>query len=228
MWANQYTTPLEDYGIGFKSSRCELLPAFMGYDCLKKDFEAINPVKTPDVVLDPKEFGDDWSESLGKKDLQKLSIYFRSISHLQQVMDFINFRVGGEDNIIELQNGDFRKGIVFELPRRSLMRAIRYEVFDDLLIGNFMKTTLVGKFQKSRLYPDFTPYVAKYADNGRAKSSEELKKYFREYRRRAPIDYLRDRLEDRLSRAARSRIDADGELYQLAKKTRLYLNRFIP
>jgi hypothetical protein len=31
---------------------------------------------------------------------------------------------------------------VFEVPRKSLMDAVQWRIFDDLLIGNFMKTTL--------------------------------------------------------------------------------------
>ena len=44
------------------------------------------------------------------------------------------------------------------------MTCIEYEIFDDLLIGNYMKTTLHGDV--AGLYPDFSPYVAKFADNG--------------------------------------------------------------
>jgi hypothetical protein len=75
------------------------------------------------------------------------------------------------------------------------MTAVQYEVFDDLLIGNFMKTTLHGQFSEEKLYPDFTPYVAKYADNGKARTREELEEYFKAYRRRAPLDYFRHLLE---------------------------------
>ena len=43
----------------------------------------------------------------------------------------------------------------------SLMQTIRYGYFDDLLIGNFMKTELIN-FQ---LYPQFSPCIAKYGGN---------------------------------------------------------------
>ncbi len=64
------------------------------------------------------------------------------------------------------------------------MKAVRWRVFDDLLIGNFMKTTLHGIWEREApqaLYPDFTPFVAKYADNGGARSSAELREYFEAY-----------------------------------------------
>jgi hypothetical protein len=43
------------------------------------------------------------------------------------------------------------------------MTAVEYQVFDDLLIGNFMRTKLHGG---AKLYPHFTPRTAKYSDNG--------------------------------------------------------------
>ena len=44
----------------------------------------------------------------------------------------------------------------------------------DILIC-FMKTQLIGDWKSSKLYPDFTPYVAKYNDNGRVQTKEEIK-----------------------------------------------------
>ena len=225
IWVNEYMTPLDAYGEGFESERCELLPAFVRYDCSKKSLEEINPRETPDAVVDPKKFGDDWSELLDHEESKRLRNYFQSISHLGRVMDFINVRVGGEDNIVELREHRFQIGITFEVPRKSLMRAIDFEAFDDLLIGNFMKTTLVGKWPESRLYPDFTPYVTKYADNGLAKTPEQLRQYFREYRHRAPLDYLRHRLQDQVASAVRGRIDSRSKWYQWAQKAWWATNR---
>src|SRR3989475_3312618 len=130
-------------------------------------------------------FDCDWSSDVCSSDL---------VSHLESVLDFINFRVGGKDNFIEFGKGRRRKGITFEVPRQSLVSATRWRIFDDLLIGNFMKTTLHGSWGSGRLYPDFTPYVAKYADNGLARAPEEVAAYFDEYRRRAPVEFLRHRL----------------------------------
>ena len=218
VWANEYITPLDAYGEGFQSKGCELLPAFMSYDGDKKEFAEINPAETPDVMVDPTEFGDDWSQQLEKREVERLNAYFKSIEHLGRVVDFITVKVGGKDNIVTLRDRKFEKGIVFEVPRRSLMRAIRFETFDDLLIGNFMKTTLIGKWPQSHLYPDFTPYVTKYADNGLAKTSEDLKRYFQEYRHRAPLDYLRHRIQLNVASVVRSRVNNRSRPYQFAQK----------
>ena len=63
------------------------------------------------------------------------------------------------------------------------MQAIQYNVFDDLMIGNFMRTKL---FNTKSLYPYFTPYVAKYYDNGGIKNQNELKSYFNYYKKKSP------------------------------------------
>jgi hypothetical protein len=97
------------------------------------------------------------------------------------------------------------------------MTAIEYEIFDDLLIGNFMKTTLHGQSPQWPLYPDFTPYVAKYADNGLAKSKEELNAYFKTYRKRAPFDYFLHRLQKQSSGALRSIWPTDSSADKLAR-----------
>ena len=194
-WANQYTTPLPDYRIGFASTRCTLLPAFIRYDCTKELASEISPEVWMGSPLDPKTCGDDWDEPIDPADIKRLRHYFRSIEAVSRAVDFISFRVGGHDHVIELSPRRFKTGIRFEVPRHSLMQAIEHECFDDLLIGNFMRTCLIGKCSKYGLYPDFTPYVAKYADNGRAKTGEELKLYFREYRRRAPAEFVSHRLE---------------------------------
>ena len=170
IWANDYTTEVADYKVGFSSKSSELLPAFIRYDCEKDLVEEISPPRKGITVFDPKYFGDDWSEQLNAAEMTQLSAYFKAIYHLQEHFDFLNFRVGGRDHVVELAKKRIHKGISFEVPRNSLMTAINYEVFDDLLIGNFMKTTLHGEFGPERLYPDFSPYVAKYADNGKART----------------------------------------------------------
>ena len=227
VWARSYSAGPEDYRTGFASDRSELLPAYVRYDCLTDSVDEINPPATPDTVLDPAQFGDDWSETLDQREVEAVTKYFKEIEYLGRGMDFINIRVGGEDNYIEFRDKGFKKGITFEVPRHSLMRAIKFEIFDDLLIGNFMKTRLTGKWPKSMLYPEFTPYVGKYADNGRAKSTAEVKRYFGEYQRRAPLDYLRHRLQLQTAQAFKTRIDADSETYRLAQKTWWFIRRHL-
>jgi len=225
-WASQYTTHLDDYAKGFQSTTCELTPAFIRYDALRDTFEELHPPERSLAPLDPQEFGDDWSERLETAETQKLTSYFRSIQVLHEKLDFINFRVGGVDNHITFNAGRTKRGITFEAPRGSLMTAVEYQVFDDLLIGNFMRTTLHGDWGPLKLYPDFTPYVAKYADNGRVKTRNELAAYFGAYRARDPLGFLRHQFEQNVVRPAqettanflRTRIGPSSPLYKASKR----------
>ena len=96
------------------------------------------------------------------------------------------------ERIEAYENVDFRMNVPpeetdEETPRASLMTVIEYEIFDDLMIGNFTKTTLHGPWPRQgtlALYPDFIPFVTKFGDNGGAHTRDELAAYFAEYRRR--------------------------------------------
>jgi hypothetical protein len=227
IWASEYTTTLEDYGRGFESQSCALLPAFIQHDFIQDSTTLIRPKERAIQPVDPKEFGDDWSELLEADEAKALKDYFRSVEHLGTALDFLRFRVGGQDHVIEFHRRRFRRGITFEAPRNSLMTAVRYQVFDDLLIGNFMKTTLHGEFGEGKLYPDFSPYVAKYADNGKAKTRNELKAYFAEYRNRDMVGFLRAKVEAHCVRPLqtqsaellRTLLPADSAAFRTAKET---------
>jgi hypothetical protein len=224
IWASRYATELADYPRGFESKTSELLPAFIRYDLAKDRYEEIHPCQNPSEALDPKTFGDDWSEPLRAGDELRINNYFKAISHLTTFLDFINVRVGGKDHIVELAGKRFNRGLTFEAPRASLMTCVDYEIFDDLLIGNFMKTTLHGKFPAAPLYPDFNLYVTKYADNGRAKTKDELVLYFREYMKRAPLDYFRFQLRTRAVDRLRSWVEADSPAYNFLARSYHWLN----
>lgn len=187
VWVDQFTTPCDAFAVGFTSKTVRLLPAFISYDCVTDQYTELRPAEASRKLVDPSEFGDDWTEQLTADDARDLAAYFTRIEALRDRIDAIVFRVGGKDVAIDLppRKRASKRQIVFEVPRASLMAAIRHEVFDDLLIGNFMKTTLIGKWPGSRLHPFFTPVVAKYADNAHAYSAADLDSYFHAYRARA-------------------------------------------
>jgi hypothetical protein len=234
IWADEYTTRLEDYAHGYASKTCELLPPFVRRDFGKDTVEEISPRENPRAVKDPKEFGDDWAETLSKEELAECDRYFRSMEMVRRNVDFINLKVGGRDNRIDLGRAA-GKGVTFELPRGSLMTSVRLEIFDDVLIGNYTKTTLHGDWGPMKLYPDFTPYVAKFADNGRARTRAQLRAYHREYFRRDPLGVLRAEFDARcvrpLQTAAadflRRKVGANGKAFQLAKAAYWGVRRFI-
>ena len=184
-WARKYVTPLEAYKSGFDFNKLNYIEPFVLLDCRSGENYSENPEKTDLPVFGPKVFGDCWSEELINGDLNLIDSYFRRKDLVKKFLSFINFRVGGKDNIIKL-DGTRGKGITFEVPRASLMLAINEEIFDDLLIGNFMKTTLHN--MRDLYEGDFTICVAKYGDNGRAQSSEEIREYQRLYYKRIGIN----------------------------------------
>jgi hypothetical protein len=217
-WANACVTELDDYAVGFDSPRAQILPPYVRYDFTSDSDEATKPPPASDGLHEPGEFGDDWSEEFDDDDRALATDYFSSVTHLGAVLDFVTLRVGGRDHTITFAPRRHDRGITFEAPRRSLRTALDLEIFDDLLIGNFMKTTLHGKWGPDRLYPDFTPYVAKFADNGRAKTDDQVRAYLALYRRRAPVDYLVHRLKREARHRVRRAIDPDSRAYQMTKR----------
>jgi hypothetical protein len=217
-WVNEFTTSVADYTRGFASDTVTLLPAFVSYDCATDSWQGIDPDLSPAVLFEPSEFGDDWNEQLDGDDVAAITRYFGSIERLARGIDVLTFRVGAAEHRVELGGPHTGRGITFEVPRTSLMRAVEWEIFDDLLIGNFMKTTLNGRWPHSGLYPDFTPYVTKYADNGRARTRDELRAYFAEYRRRMGWSaWLRTSVESRARDVLRARLAPDSAAFRTAR-----------
>ena len=181
-WANDFVTPVELMSQGFKNDKqYTLLPAFQNIELKDNKYFAtdLNPEK---IIIDnpihESNFGDDWHSLLTKKQINECRDYFSEISSLFKNYKSIILDVGGVKNEM-LKNGKGKATIKFKVPSNSLMKSIRGEIFDDLLIGNFMETKIINAYD---LYnPDFTFSVAKYSDNGRVKAEEELKKYFNYY-----------------------------------------------
>ena len=184
LWANEYTTPETEYATGFESKVAHCLPAFVQYDLLRDDLRCIEPRSNAGAVARPEDFGDDWATPLEARDVEQLRAYFLRIEHLRSWLGYVAFRVGGRDHTIDIDRSH-RRGITFAVPRQSLMTAVEWQAFDDLLIGNFMRTTLHGdwwgKHGADALYPHFTPFVTKFGDNGGARSAAELRAYFAAY-----------------------------------------------
>lgn len=192
LWANEHVTPKDAYDFGFESDRARCLPAFIQYDLATDEFQRINPRSNDHLVAEPAEFGDDWSTSLEPEDVTRLQAYFRQFEHLSTFLGHVNLRVGGKDHVIDI-NREHRRGITFETPAQSLRQAIEWRAFDDLLIGNFTKTTLHGDWWGRQgtdaLYPHFTPFVTKFGDNGGVRNRAQIHSYFAEYLQRGFTEF---------------------------------------
>jgi hypothetical protein len=97
-----------------------------------------------------------------------------------------------------------------------------------------MKTILHGnlKSKTPTLFPYFEPYVPKYADNGRAKSKEELNLYFKTYKKR--MDYsavlnelLLKKFENLSKNVFRHYFPENSTMYQTAKRAYHAVRRMV-
>lgn len=220
VWANDLVPELHDYRAGAEDKGAELLPPFVRVDCQTDAVQPLEPARLPLVVRPSEDFGDDWSESLDAEDRRDATAYFQAFAHLQRHFGFIRLRVGGTDTHIDLNRSMGDVGLTFEAPRNSLMFTIRNDIFDDMLIGNYMRTTLHGGAQ---LYPHFSPYVAKYGDNGKARSERELRGYFAHYRGRDPIGPMLLTLGKGAESVFRRVAPSDSAMFRAAKQVYWHL-----
>jgi len=221
-WATPCEAPMEDHGRGFRPTHGEFIPGYFSYDAIRDRVEPIAHVRVEREFLEPRDLGDDWSETLTPQDAQALRVYFGRFEHVMARFEFLRFRVGRRDTVVS-GRGPRGVGMTFEVPRGSLMTAVKYEIFDDLLLGNFMKTTLHGGLRS--LYPDFSPYVTKYGDNGRAFSEEELERYFNAYRVNVGVFDWMYEMKIASSRKVRTLLAHNRHLYLAARRVYGYMKR---
>lgn len=191
VWANKYVTPMKEYENGIHSD-VNFIKPFASINSEKEDDIKILPVKRNNLVIKKtNQFKDSWNDILENDDKKIIKEYFDKFEELKNKIGFINFIVGSKDYNLKM-SGPTNKGITFQLPRNSLVEACKFNVFDDLLIGNFMKTTL---HNLSSLYDpsiNFNNIVCKYGDNGLAYSKEQLINYEKEYAKRMGMEHFYD------------------------------------
>jgi hypothetical protein len=214
-WANDLVPEVADYQSNGFAKGPEILPAFVRVDCESDEVIPIDPPRAAPVICKPEDFGDSWSDPLTEADKTKLRRYFTAREALRDQFGFIEVSAGGSSVTVDLNRDKRNVGIGFECPRQSLMIAIEHELFDDLLIGNFMRTTL---HNVGGLYPHFTPYVAKYADNGGAKSKRELDVYFGHYYMRDPIAHTLKLFSTASETVVRRTLPEDSKIFRAAKR----------
>ena len=136
-------------------------------------------------------FGDDWLSLLSKANKELIDDYIKSVELLRDRFAAVEFCVGGELHVVKFQK--LGKKIRFTVPKVSLMKAIRTNTFDDLLIGNFMKTQCFN-YKPSIYYPDFGRTLTKFADNGGVKNKIQYLKYKKFYNSCKPNQCLYENL----------------------------------
>lgn len=215
LWANGLMPELDDYQSHAEKTGPQMLPAFVRVNVVNGTIERIDPPRRELRPKKPEEFGDNWCDPMTKEDITLIENYFRAREHLADRFDFVGVTIGGKSHTVNLARSNKGAGIVFEAPRYSFVTCLKEEIFDDLLIGNYMKTTLHGV---DSLYPDFSPYVAKYGDNGHAKSRTELRRYFLHYFLRDPIASALNRVTTSSEQVLRALVPADSVVFKSAKR----------
>jgi hypothetical protein len=213
-WANDLIPELEDYHTGAIKNWPQILPAFVKVDCETDEITPINPPRSPRIAKKPEDFGDSWSDPLTAEDKAKIRRYFIAREALRTHFGFIQVSAGGSSVTVDLNRRKRDVGVRFECPRNSLMTCIEHELFDDLLIGNFMRTTL---YNVESLYPRFTPYVAKYGDNGGAKTNRELTRYFGHYYLRDPLAHTLKHVTNTCEMLLRKALPEGSTMFRAAK-----------
>lgn len=203
-WADAYATPVDAHCLGFDGGKRTCLPAFVQFDLHTGTYESIRPRPNDQPLEPPEKFGDDWHTPLERDDVAALRAYLHRFEHLHHTLGWVNFRVGGKDHVIDV-NRAHNRGITFATPRQSLVTAVGWNAFDDILIGNYCKTTLHGdwwgKQSAAALYPHFSPFITKFGDNGGACTAGELRAYFAEYLRRGFTEFTPDASEQEMQAA---------------------------
>ena len=224
IWAQAYTTPVDAFDKDL-SPGIDLIPPFSSVDCRTG---AVETQHHDEYVVDkPRpstDYGDNWSDQLEPGDVAAIEAYFARKEPVRRHFGFVTFKVGGKEHTIAMA-GRKERGVTFEVPRGSLVTAIDYRIFDDLLIGNFMKTTLHGLPSLNAPPAEFNYSVAKYGDNGRAETAAEIAGYLAEYRRRAGIDYLLSALEDQSRNFLTRFAKQDTPIYKMMKQLYVSLVR---
>lgn len=192
VWANPYRVGWNDVRANWTQPQIRLIEPFVSVDLADGTFTRKHPSQQSDPTqIEHDLYGDDWSERASQVDWERLYAFFDEIELLARHLDYIDFTIGDEtrriwtDALALGKPTEQLRGIGFEAPRRSLMKAIELGYFDDMLIGNFMRTRL----HNMSLYPHFTPIVAKLRGSAGVKTVAEERAFAWRYFKRNPLGY---------------------------------------
>jgi hypothetical protein len=201
VWANPYRVGWRDFVASWNQRDIRTIEPFVVLDLETGSYEPKPASPEPaesQIVGDL--YGDDWNEHATPEEWTKLANFFREIELLKPHIDWLDFTIGGETRriwinlkAVDREDRDLR-GITFEAPRKSLMKGIGLGYFDDMLIGNYMRTRL----HNIALYPHFTPIVAKLRGSARVRTFADWRRFRRRYFIRNPLGYLEWQAEQRL------------------------------
>ena len=190
VWANPYRITYPEMRRYWNRPEVELVPPFVTVDLMTGTYTENHPSQLSDTSQITARTGDDdWDETLSAEEWRSVEAFFRKFKLLGRHIDFVEVAVGSERRRFEMKPsraGGTPSGITFSVPRRSLLDTVAYGYFDDLLIGNFMKTELHGRAQ---LYPFITPIIAKIGGNAKVFDQLQYLRFCLRYFRRNPLGF---------------------------------------
>ena len=193
-WANPYRIGWSDMHKHWSRPEIRLIEPFVTVDLASGDYARNHPEQLSDESqITSTTSADDWESCLTEAEWERVRSFVGRFQLIRKYVDQITFHVGNEMRCIPINsnaNHKTARDIVFHVPKASLLTTIEYGYFDDLLIGNFMKVRLIN----TRLYPKFTPLVAKIGGNAKVYTRWHYYGFLWRYFRRNPIGMTRYRL----------------------------------
>jgi hypothetical protein len=217
-WANKFVETDLTFISETPLIRTEILPAFIVYDVTNDRVAPLNPPRRDIEYRQPEEFGESWSDDLTVADKTDIVSYFKRAELIHKDINFITIRAGNSEATVTLSEGQFRRGMFIETPRNSFCEALRHEVFDDILIGNFAKFHLVGDWHGAETFPYLQPTLPRFVDNGRAYTEAKFATYREHYRRSAPRDFAIHELQRSLQMGLRPMLEKHPRLFKASAR----------
>jgi hypothetical protein len=185
VWANPYRITWGDMQRWWNRRGVRLIEPFVKVNLTLGTYERKHPSQTSNFDAITDACGeDDWLERLSLEEWGTVEAFIRRFETIRRKFDFIEFVVGGERRRFVLskkaRSSNLARGVTFHVPRISLMKTAECGYFDDLLIGNFMKTEL----HNTALYPNFSPRVAKLGGNAKVYTAKDRRRFLWHYARR--------------------------------------------
>jgi hypothetical protein len=201
VWANPYRVTWADIEKHWTRPHVRKLEPFVMVDLGTGAYHRKHPSQVSAMHQITDATGDDdWNETLSEDEWMQLAAFVGKYETVREHFDYLDFAVAGERRRIWIvpdakgKPAEKLRGIGFHVPRRSLMATVEYGYFDDILIGNFMKTEL----HNATLYPHFTPLVGKLGGAAKVFTASERRKFNRRYFRRNPVGYVEWHLSQKL------------------------------
>ena len=184
-----------------------------------KGFEKIPslyPDKNDLPIESPEKYGDNWEDELTNEETKIVIKYLDNIQSISKSL--FSIKIGKQ----LITSSNLKKGnnnlFTIHTPKNSLIRAIKSNIFDDLLIGNFAKVIVPSNHRIN--YRNILKIPSKYIDNIGIKDLRELKDFLWVYRNSYDSKYvqLKSDITDKSRDIILSKLSGNSKLLGNLKK----------